>query len=165
MSETGPDSSETTRSTASITLNNATSTRRTTLRLAGGGALASLGLAAFGGRVLAQEASPVPDTGPQAGHYFVSRTRTVKPDSSMDEMNAAISVGLAPLLQAIPGFVEYYVVQNDETRQRTGVSVFADKAGADESTRMVGEYLADFADYYEDVEPTVQEGMIVFSAN
>jgi hypothetical protein len=140
-------------------------TRRTTLRLAGGGALASLGIAGFGGRVMAQDASPVPGPTSKVGLYYVSRTRTVKSESSFEEMNAAISEGLAPQLQAIPGFVEYNVVQNDETRERTGVSIFTDKTGTDESTRVVGEYLQGFADFYEDVEPIIQEGSIVFAAS
>jgi hypothetical protein len=57
------------------------------------------------------------------------------------------------------------VVQNDETRERTGVSIFTDKTGTDESTRVVGEYLQGFADFYEDVEPIIQEGSIVFAAS
>jgi hypothetical protein len=119
---------------------------------------------------LAQDATPGPLPSPAAGSkeglYAVLRTRTVKADKSIDELTRATREGVVPIVRAIPGFVEYYVVQNFDTRERTGVSIYADKTGADESTRQVSDFLKGngLADYYEDVEPVVQEGTIVTAA-
>ena len=100
------------------------------------------------------------------GAYAVLRTRTVKADKSIDALNRLTQAGLIPIVRAIPGFIEYVVVQNTETRARTGVSVYADKTGADASTQQVNAYLQahGLADYYENVEPVVQEGAIVTAA-
>jgi hypothetical protein len=140
-------------------------TRRDALRLLGGG-VALVATARAVTPVLAQEATPAPASGSKEGLYAVLRTRTVKADASIDELTAAMREGVLPIVRAIPGFVEYYVIQNADTRERTGVSVFADKEGADESTRVVGEFLASsgLADFYEDAEPIVVEGEIVTAA-
>ena len=139
-------------------------TRRDALRLVGGGlALAVAARAAT--TALAQEASPAPVAGKE-GLYAVLRTRTVRADASIDELTAAMREGVLPIVRAIPGFVEYYVIQNVDTRERTGVSIYTDKVGADESTRQVGEFLASsgLADVYEDADPVVVEGEIVTAA-
>jgi hypothetical protein len=144
----------------------APATRRDALRLLGGGvALAIVARAAT--PTLAQEASPAPGIASKEGLYAVLRTRTVKADASIDELTAALREGVLPIVRAIPGFVEYYVIQNFDTRERTGVSIFTDKAGADESTRLVGEFIASegLADSYEDAEPIVVEGEIVTSSH
>jgi hypothetical protein len=145
-------------------------TRRDAVRLAVGGAAAALAAARLQGG-LAQDATPGPLASPAPGSkeglYAVFRTRTVKADKSIDELTRATQEGLVPIVRAIPGFVEYYVVQNAETRERTGVSIFVDKTGADESTRQVSDFLNGhgLADYYESVEPVVQEGIIVTAAS
>ena len=144
-------------------------TRREALRIAGAAAaLVSLGAAH---PVLARAQNATPGATPGAagskeGRYAVLRTRTLKPDASVDELSAAIREDFVPVIRRIPGFVEYYVVQNAETRGRTSVSIFADRAGADESTRAAGEFLRGegLADLYEDVTPVVQEGTIVVFA-
>jgi len=146
------------------TIDTVTPTRRTALRVAGGGALAMLGVAGLSGRATAQEATPSPAAGSKVGKYVVMRTRTVKSDVSIDELNGIISGGLAPIIRAIPGYVDYYVVQNEETRERTAVSIFDDKAGIEESTRQAAEYLSGYPDYYEDLDPIIHEGTIVVEA-
>lgn len=140
--------------------------RRAALRVAGSGALAlaMLGVAGLNGRAIAQEATPTAERASKIGRYVVMRTRTVKADVSIDELNAIVSNGLAPLIRAIPGYVDYYVVQNEDTRERTAVSIFNDRAGIEESTRQAAEYLSGYPDYYEDLDPILHEGAIVVEA-
>src|SRR5262245_58422275 len=115
-------------------------TRRQALRFAGAGAsLAALATIRFGDRAQAQDATPVAGT-TKEGAYAVFRTRVVLPDKSIDDLTAAIREGLVPIIMQIPGYIDYYIVQNFDTRQRTGVAIFADKAGADESTAKAGEF-------------------------
>jgi hypothetical protein len=139
-------------------------TRREALRLAaGGGALALIAAGMGRPAVFAQPASPAPSASKE-GLYVVIRSRTVKADASIDKLNTAIRDGLMPLIQAIPGFVEYFVMQNPDTRERTAVSVFTDKAGADQSTTVASDFISGeggLADSYENVEPVVLEGPIV----
>ncbi len=115
---------------------------------------------------LAQEASPVTVEASKEGLYVTLRTRTVKADMSMEELTTGLRDTLIPVIREIPGFVEYYVVQNNETRERTAVNIFTDKAGADESTKRASEIIEreGLADHYEDAEPIVMEGTIVTAA-
>jgi hypothetical protein len=139
--------------------------RREALRIGGGLALAGFALAGLSRAVDAQEATPAAG-GPLDGLYVVLRTRVVKADKDANELTAAVGSGLMHIIEAIPGFVAYYVVQNDETRERTAVNIFADEAGAAESSAQASEFLngQGLADYYEDVNPIVQQGWIVLSA-
>ncbi len=115
--------------------------RRGAIRLAAGGvALALIAPGMRSSAVLAQQATPAPAVSKE-GLYTVIRSRVVKADRSIDELNTAIRDGLVPLIAAIPGFVEYYVVQNPDTRERTAVSMFLDKAAADESTTMANDFI------------------------
>lgn len=140
-------------------------TRRQALRLVGAGAsLAALATVRFGNGAHAQDATPVAGT-TKEGAFAVFRTRVVLPDKSIDDLTAAVREGLVPTIMQIPGYIDYYIVQNFDTRERTGVAIFADKAGADESTAKAGEFLrsAGLADFYEDVDPVIVEGEIVIA--
>ncbi len=144
-----------------------TATRRDALRLVGGGAaLAALASVGLRGYALAQDATPVAGA-TKEGAYAVFRTRKVKPDKSIDDLSAAIREGFVPIVRQIPGFVEYFIVQNFETRERTSVSIYADKTGADESSKRAGEFLTGqgLADFYEDVNPVTVEGTIIIAAS
>lgn len=68
-----------------------------------------------------------------------------------------------PQIEAIPGFIDYYVIQNHETLERSSISIFTDKTGTDASTKRAGEFLngQGLASYYEDVNPVITEGEIV----
>jgi hypothetical protein len=141
-------------------------TRRNALRLVGGGAaLVAFASANLGTSALAQDATPVAGASKE-GAYAVFRTRAVKPDKSIDDLTAAIRAGFVPIVTQIPGYIDYYIVQNFETRERTSVSIFADKAGADESTAKAAEFLQSqgLTDYYENVDPIIQEGEIIVAA-
>jgi hypothetical protein len=142
-------------------------TRRRALRLAGGGAsLAALATVRFGGHAHAQDATPIAGATKEGAHA-VFRTRIVKPDKSIDDLTATVRAGLVPIIKQIPGYIDYYIVQNFDTRERTGVAIFADKTGADESTAKASEFLRSegLTDYYENVDPVIVEGEIVIATD
>jgi hypothetical protein len=134
--------------------------------LAGG--VAGLGALTLAGAttVLAQSATPASGEGLE-GNYVVVRTRVMAQGKSVEELTTAIRTGLVPIIKQIPGFVEYYIVQNAETRQRSSVSIFKDKAGADESTSKAGDFLKtnNLTGYYEDVNPVVVDGSVLLFAD
>lgn len=147
-------------------------TRREAVRMAAEGAvLAAFAAAHLTAGAAAQGATPASAATPVAGAtkvglYVVIRSRRVKADKSIDELTRATSEGLVPLIRALPGFVEYDVIQNTETRDRIAVSIFATRAGASASTQTATEFLTrqGLADYYENVAPDVKEGTIVTAA-
>jgi hypothetical protein len=144
-----------------------TTTRRQTLRHFGGGAiLAALATAGFGGLVSAQDnATPTAgDDGVKEGLYVVVRTWTFKPGKSADELATLVREGFVPLIRGTPGFREYFNVWNADTRQWMAVSIFADKAGADESTERAKDWAAEHVPDFVEADPTVVEGQIVLYA-
>lgn len=64
------------------------------------------------------------------------------------------------LLQAINGFVGYYLVRT--TRGGFSVSVYEDKAGTDESIRVARDWISKNASKLGTARPTVSEGTVVF---
>lgn len=142
-----------------------TATRRNVLRFTGGGLALAL-FSTLGGNVSAQIASPEPGTS-RVGAYAVVRTRKLKPDTSIDDLSAAIRDGLMPQIEHIPGFIDYYVVQNFDTLDRSSISIFRDKEGTDASTKLAGEFLngQGLAGLYEDVNPVITEGEIVVASD
>lgn len=141
--------------------------RRDALKLAGGATLSAFALAGVRHGAVAQEATPV--ASPAAGRgllgqFVIVRARTLKPDRSGDELLGLIRDGFLPLIEDVPGFVSYIAVANDETRDQFSVGVYADKAGADESTRRAGEWGALGAADYVEGDPDVSEGIIGVAA-
>src|SRR4051812_42198836 len=109
----------------------ARSRRSAVLRLGSGG-LAAL-LASSSIPATAQEASPMAGT-PAAGQaYLAIRQYQLAPDHTMEELVATVGSGLVPILQQVPGFREHFLVETGEGV--LSISVFADQAGAEESTR------------------------------
>jgi hypothetical protein len=142
-------------------------TRRDALKLAGGAALIVFAGAGSDRAALAQEASPVasPASGNGLnGNYVVIRLRTVKPDRSADELMALIQERFVPLVEDVPGFVRYFSGVNSETRGQFSVGVFADEAGAAESTRRAAEWGDLGAADFVEGDPTVYEGVIGVAA-
>src|SRR5215218_7612 len=76
----------------------AKSTRRTALRLTGGGVALALFASRLTGSATAQEASPEAGT-TRVGAHAVVRTRKVKPDTSIDDLSAKIRDGLMPEIE------------------------------------------------------------------
>ena len=142
-------------------------TRRGALKLGGGAALAMLAATGRGNVMAAQESSPeaTPAAGDgQEGRYIVIRSRKIKPDRSAAELIALIREGFVPLVRAVPGFVSYVVVANPDTCDQASIGVFADKAGADESTRLAAEWGQLGAADFVEGDPTVVEGTIDIAA-
>jgi hypothetical protein len=138
-------------------------TRREALRVGGGAALAALLAAGLGWA--ADDASPSPaDGGGLAGRYAVVRLRKLKAGRTAVEVMARIDEGFVPLVRAIPGFVLYFGSADPETGDLAYVGVFADRAGADESTRRAGEWLAANAYDFFDGDPVVAEGAVAIAA-
>ncbi len=140
-------------------------TRRAVVR-AGGLAIVALqlnGNAIGSRRLVAQEASPVasPSSGSDLeGRYVAVRIRTLTGALETTEVLATIEEGFIPLVEAIPGFVVYLGTADPSSRQSAFVNVFADKTGADESTRVGGEWLQENAYDFFAGEPIVIEGTI-----
>lgn len=141
----------------------ATVTRRDALKIGTGAGFAALLLAGSGNLVLAQEATPTPG---QEGRYVSVRSRKLKADANPDDLIALVREGFVPLIQAIPGFVAYYVVADPDTRDQVGISIFADKAGADESTRIAAEWgPTSGATELVEGDPMVAEGVIAIAVD
>jgi hypothetical protein len=145
-------------------------TRRGMIRAGGGLAIAALQVHgdAIGSRlVAAQEASPVasPSSGGDlAGRYVAVRIRTLTDELEIAEVLATIEDGFIPLVAAVPGFVAYLGVADPSSRQSAYVNVFADKTGADESTRVGGEWLQENAYEFFTGDPIVIEGTVGVAA-
>ena len=134
-------------------------TRRTAIRALGGGGLALLGLAGMGGRVVAQEATPQADTVLQ-GTYAVVRVRKVKPEYSAEELARTVGEGFVPIVREVPGFVSYFVVADEEQGSWVSIGVFADKAGADESTERAAAFGQQGTHDWVEGDPIIIEGTI-----
>lgn len=146
-------------------------TRRAVVKAGGGLAAAALQLSgnAFGSRrlVAAQEASPVgsPSSGSGfEGRYVAVRIRTLAEEHEAPDVLATIEEGFIPLVEAVPGFVAYLGVADPSSRQTAFVNVFADKAGADESTRVGGAWLQENGYAFFAGEPIVVEGEVGVAA-
>lgn len=145
-------------------------TRRAVFKVGGGLAVAALQLSgnAIGRRaVAAQEASPAasPSAGSDLeGRYVAVRIRTLMGDLETEDVLATIEEGFIPLVEAAPGFVAYLGVADPSSRDSAYVNVFADKTGADESTRVGGEWLQENEYEFFEGEPIVIEGTIGVAA-
>ena len=134
-------------------------TRRDTLRAFGGGSLALLALAGMGGKVFAQEATPVA-TATLEGKYAVVRVRKVRPEFSATALALEVGEGFVPIVREVPGFVTYFVVADEEQRSWVSVGVFSDKEGAEESTRRAVAFGQQGTHDWVEGDPIIIEGPI-----
>ena len=134
----------------------ALSRRSVVLRLGSGG-LAAL-LAGSSIPVEAQETSPMVGT-PAAGQgYLAVRQYQLAPGRTMEELVATVGSGLVPILRQVPGFREHYLVETSEGV--LSITVFADQAGAEESTRRAADWVQqNLADFFTG-PPTVTIGSV-----
>lgn len=134
----------------------ALSRRGDALRLRSGG-LAAL-LASSGIPAAAQEASPMAGT-PAAGRAFLAiREYQLAPGRTMEELHAAVESGFMPIVKQVPCFLEYFLVEAGEGV--ISVSVFTDRAGADESTTRAADSIQqNLADFFAG-PPTVTTGSV-----
>jgi hypothetical protein len=92
------------------------------------------------------------------------RIRTLTDELETAEVLATIEDGFIPLVEAVPGFVAYLGVADPSSRQSAYVNVFADKTGADESTRVGGEWLQENEYEFFTGDPVVIEGTVGVAA-
>jgi hypothetical protein len=71
-----------------------------------------------------------------------------------------IGEGYVPLVQGSPGFVAYFGSSDAETGGQAYITIFDDKAGTDESTRVAGEWLKANDYTFFPGDPTLAEGEI-----
>jgi hypothetical protein len=98
--------------------------------------------------------------GELVGNYLLIRLRQPNPDWPVAEVMARIGEGYVPLVREIPGFVAYLESADPVSGDQAYVGVFADKAGADESTRVAREWLTENAYTFFAGDPTMAEGVI-----
>lgn len=138
-------------------------TRRDVVKTGGGLALTVIGWLVVGGppSVLAQAASLVVAAGDGLeGRYVAVRARTLQDPHSAAEVLGIIGEGYVPLLREISGFVAYLGVADPASRQLAFISVFGNKAGADEATRQAGAWWRDNNYDFFAGDPIVVEGPI-----
>jgi hypothetical protein len=127
--------------------------------ISGGAGLALLAIARLGGNSMAQEATPQPGAGSD-GRYAIVRVRIVKPEFSAEELAREVREGFLPIVREVPGFKDYFVIANDETRSWASVGIFADKAGADESTQRAIAFGKQGTHDWVEGDPIIVEGAI-----
>jgi hypothetical protein len=103
--------------------------------------------------------APAP-AGGLVGTYALIRLRQPNPEWPAAEVMARIGEGYVPLVRQIPGFVAYFGSEDPASGDQAYVGLFADKAGADESTRVAGAWLTEHAYDFFVGEPTLVEGII-----
>ena len=142
-------------------------TRRTVMKAGGGLAVtAALGVASVGvtrGQEASPAASPASGDGLE-GLWVAVRNRTVIAGTPVDEMIATIRSGYAPLIQSVPGFVAYLGIIDPNSQASAFVTIFADKAGADEGTARAGAWLKENGYVWFEGDPHVVEGPIGVAA-
>jgi hypothetical protein len=77
---------------------------------------------------------------------------------------ALVSEGFVPFLRETTGFRQYATIWNEDTRQWSAISIFVDKAGADESTAKAQAWAAENVADYVEADPAVIEGQILVYA-
>jgi hypothetical protein len=76
----------------------------------------------------------------------------------MEELSALVERGFMPIVKQVPGFQEYVLVETDGGV--ISISVFADQAGAEESTARAADWVQqNLADFFAG-PPTVTTGSV-----
>ncbi|HEU5430025.1 MAG TPA: hypothetical protein VFU81_00090 [Thermomicrobiales bacterium] len=133
-----------------------TLSRRAALHVGSGG-LAVL-LLASDIPVAAQDASPMAGTPTAERAYLAIRQYQLAPGHTMDELAAAVEGGFLPIVRAVPGFREYFLVETGEGT--ASISVFTDQAGAEESTRRAADWVQQNLAGFFAGPPTVTTGTV-----
>ena len=94
------------------------------------------------------------------GKHVVVRLRQPAPDTDVEEVMRLIDKGYVPLVEAIPGFVAYFGSVDTEADTQAYVTMFDDRVGTEESTRVAGEWLTSNHYTFFTGDPTVAEGVI-----
>lgn len=105
-------------------------TRRAAMPTLGAAALAAALAARRATDVRARQATPAAG----ASGYLVTRRYHLKPGATYEELTRRVNEGFVPIIREVPGFVEYLFAEPGDGTH-LAVSIFADQAGADESTQ------------------------------
>ena len=90
--------------------------------------------------------------------FAVIRHYHFKPEDGK-KIDQLIQEGFVPLIKKANGFVRYYWLDTGEG-EGASLSVFKDKAGADESIRIASEYVKEHLSKYITQKPEVIEGPV-----
>lgn len=136
--------------------------RRTAVRGVGSGLTATLlAMAGWEMDTAAQAgtsgaATPAPGT----GNYAVIRRYVLAEGASMDELVRRVETGFVPIVSGVPGFVSYTLIVPATGPVHASISVFRDKAGADESTRRAASWVQANVSSLVQGPPEVTAGLV-----
>lgn len=81
----------------------------------------------------AQDATPAADA--DSAGWVVIRRYHLLPDTTHDDVISIVNAEFVPLMQGVPGFIQYLLIEASEREQLT-FTVFTDEAGANEATEI-----------------------------
>lgn len=115
----------------------AMSRRGAALRLGGGGLALLLASGVLPIAALAQDASPA--AGAEGKAFLAIRQYELSEGKTIEELTAAVESGFIPILKDVPGYQEYILI--DTGAGVISISIFADEAGAEESTERAADWV------------------------
>ena len=96
---------------------------------------------------------------PAAGRaYLAIRQYQLAPGHTMEELATLVESGFMPILQQVPGFLEYFLAETGEGV--ISISTFMDQAGAEESTRRAADWIQQNLTGFFTGPPTVTTGSV-----
>jgi hypothetical protein len=118
----------------------AISRRSATLRLGGGTLALLLANGGLPGTARAQDASPA--AGMAEGKAFLAiRQYELASGKTIEELTAQVESGFIPILNDVAGYQEYILL--DTGAGVISISIFADQAGAEESTARAADWVGE----------------------
>jgi len=118
-----------------------------------------LALAGMRHHAMAQNATPVSES-ELAGAYAVVRVRRVRPEYSATELARTVVEGFGPIVRQVPGYIDYVVVPDEAQRTWVSIGIFADRAGADESTVQAIAFGQQGTHDWVEGDPIIIEGVV-----
>jgi hypothetical protein len=104
----------------------------------------------------------VPDTNGVKEFHMYAAVRRYEGIRDDDEAARLVRDSFMPQLEKVPGFVAYYWIDAGEGLMAS-LSVFEDKAGADESVKFAHKWIEENAPNLFPNPPQVTEGLVVAS--
>lgn len=101
-----------------------------------------------------------PVAGGLDGAYAAIRFRKLKEAAGAQQLLDMVQEGFVSIVEGVPGFIAYIVVANAENLDQIGIGIYADEAGAAESTARAAEWGAGGAADLTEGDPVVFEGTI-----
>lgn len=137
--------------------------RRTALGGIGGGAalVAALSMLRMTPGVAAQSGDGTPESG--GGNYIVIRKYQLADGVDAAEIMQQIQDGFVPIIREVPGFVAYYYLHEPETGATASISIFADRAGSEESTLQAAGWIEEHFEGIYEGPPEVMAGTLGIS--